>query len=209
MLTLWEAIQQRRSIRKYVSDDVSDEIIKRMLEAARLAPSGSNTQPWRFVVVRDAKVRKELCQIRSGQKFIKEAPVSIVCFADLNRYSKEARKNKWNELTEWGIAETLSGQLAEREYWESRAALPIPLREEMLLNAVSNTFIAIEHLLLMATALGVGTCWLGAIDNDKLNRLFGLPDNIVSVAIITVGYPSDKIPPQRPRLALEEMVLKP
>ncbi len=48
MLTVWETIKNRRSIRKFSSDDVSDEIIRQMLEAARLAPSGSNRQPWRF-----------------------------------------------------------------------------------------------------------------------------------------------------------------
>ncbi len=60
MLTVWEAIQKRRSIREYAPDDVPQEMIDQMLEAARLAPSGSNRQPWRFLVVRDKELRQGL-----------------------------------------------------------------------------------------------------------------------------------------------------
>lgn len=209
MLTLMEAIQQRRSIRKYVSDDVPEELIQQMLEAARLAPSGGNAQPWRFVVVRDPEVRQEICKIRSNQKFVMEAPVTIVAFGDLDRYRQQARKNKWRQLVEEGIAETLSGDLAKREHWEASGERPDPPRDRLVASAISNTFIAIEHLLLMAVALGLGTCWLGSNDDVRLNQLFGLPENLVSAGIIAVGYPAGKIPPQRPRISMEQMVLKP
>ncbi|MDP6417240.1 MAG: nitroreductase family protein, partial [Gammaproteobacteria bacterium] len=197
MLSLWEAIQSRRSIRRYASDDVPDKLIGQILEAARLAPSGGNSQPWRFIVVRDEKDRKEICRLRSGQRFVEEAPVTIVCFADLNRYSQEAKKNKWNELVESGIASELSGTMATRECWEKRALSPAMPRDQMILTAISNSFIAIEHLLLMAAALGLGACWLGASEDARLNQLFNLPDNLISVAVITVGYPAGQIPGQR------------
>lgn len=209
MLSVWEAIKERRSIRKYVSDDVSDDLIEQMLEAARLAPSGGNAQPWRFIVVRDDNLRKEICGLRSGQKFIEEAPVTIVCFADLNRYAQEARKNKWRQLVEDGVADTLSGNLAKPEFWDAAAERPDPPRDRMLMSAVSNSFIAIEHILLMAEALGVGTCWLGATDDARLNKMFDLPDNIVSVAVLTVGYPAGPKPPARRRIAMDEMLLQP
>ncbi len=209
MLTVLEAIQQRRSIRKYVSDDVPEKLIEQMLEAARLSPSGGNAQPWRFVVVRDAEVRQEICKIRSNQKFVMEAPVTIVAFADLDRYRQQARKNKWKQLVEDGIADTLSGDLAKAEFWDASGERPDPPRDRLVSSAISNTFIAIEHLLLMAVALGLGTCWLGSNDDARLNQLFGLPENLVSAGIITVGYPAGKIPPQRPRISMEQMVLKP
>jgi len=63
VLTVWDAIKTRRSIRKFLPDDIPDEMVEQMLEAARLAPSGSNRQPWRFVVVRDKQIKKELCRI--------------------------------------------------------------------------------------------------------------------------------------------------
>lgn len=208
MLTVWEAIQQRRSIRKFVPDDVPEELIEQMLEAARLAPSGSNHQPWRFLVVREKEVRQELCRICSGQRFIEEAPVVIVCFADLERYSPEARRKRQLEFEESGVIATLSGRFADREFRRSRVSLPTPPREQLLTPAISNTFIAIGHLVLMATALGLATCWCGATDNARLNQLFGLPDDLVSVAVVPVGYPAGQIPPQRPRISMEEMVLK-
>ena len=208
MLTLDEAIQQRRSIRKFLIDDVPDGQIREMLESARLAPSGGNTQPWRFLVVRDEKLRKEICRLRSNQKFIEEAPVTIVCFADLDRYSQAARKNKWRDLVEWEIAPTLSGDLAKEEHWEQSAQRQ-PSREQMVFQAVSNTFIAIEHLLLKATTLGLGTCWLGAVDIPSYNKLFALPDNLVIAGIVVVGHSAGKIPPQRPRISMEQMLLSP
>jgi nitroreductase len=208
MLSAWEAIKQRRSIRKYSNNEVSDELITQILEAARLAPSGCNVQPWRFIVVRDEKIRQEICQICGKQQFIQEAPVTIVCFADLNRYSLEAMKNRWTDLVGWGIAETLSGELANKETWEPSPAAKVS-RDKQLMMAVSNTYIAVDHILIMAAALGLGTCCLGATDDGKLNKLFGLPDNIVSVAVVPVGYPAGQVPASRPRVAMKQLLLKP
>ena len=209
MLTVWEAIKVRRSIRKFAPDDVSDEMIERMLEAANLAPSASNRQPWRFLVVKDKEIRKELRRICLGQRFIEEAPVVIVCFGDLGRYSLEARKKRRKEFTDSGVTETLSGRFADPEFRAYRDSLPTPPREELRTPLISNTYIAIEHLVLMATALGLGTCWVGGFsDASELNRLFSLADNLVPVAVIPVGYPAGEVPPQRPRLELEEIWLK-
>ena len=67
MLTVWEAIKIRRSIRKFAPDDVPDEMIEQMLEAARLAPSGSNRQPWCFMVVKDQESKQALCRMCAEQ----------------------------------------------------------------------------------------------------------------------------------------------
>jgi len=209
MLTVLEAIKIRRSIRKFAPDDVSDEMVEQMLEAARLAPSGSNRQPWRFLVVRDQEIRKELRRICMDQRFIEEAPVVVICFGDLERYSLDARKQRRQEFTDSGVLETLSGRFADPEFRASMDSLPTPPREQLLTPLVSNTYIAIEHLVLMAAALGLGTCWVGGFDGAALNSLFGLADNLIPVAVIPVGYPAGEIPPQRPRLTLEEIVLKP
>ncbi len=209
MLTVLEAIKSRRSIRKFAPDDVPDEMVEQMLEAARLAPSGSNRQPWRFLVVRDQELRKELRRICMDQRFIEEAPVVVICFGDLERYSLDARKQRRQEFTDSGVLETLSGRFADPEFRASMDSLPTPPREQLLAPLVSNTYIAIEHLVLTAAALGLGTCWVGGFDGAALNSLFGLADNLIPVAVIPVGYPAGEIPPQRPRLALEEILLKP
>ncbi|MBI2980052.1 MAG: nitroreductase family protein [Chloroflexi bacterium] len=210
MLTVWDAIKIRRSIRKFSPDDVSDEVINQMLEAARLAPSGSNRQPWRFMVVRDKEVKDELRRMCLGQRFIAEAPVVIVCFSDLERYSLDARRQRRKEFIESGVQSTLAGRFADPEYRAQLDSAPTPPRDELIAPARANTFIAIEHLVLMATALGVGTCWVaGTSAIPEIYRFFGLPDNLVLAAVVAVGYPAGEIPPPRPRLSLEEILLVP
>ena len=208
MLTVWEAIQKRRSIRKYAPDDVPQEMIDQMLEAARLAPSGSNRQPWRFLVVKDKDTRKKLHDICLEQKFIEEAPVVIICFADLERYSRETRNKRRQEFTDSGVTATLSGRFADPEFVAQMDAALTPPRAELIPGAIANTYIAVEHLVLMATALGLGTCWVGGFDSPAINRLFGLADNLVPVVVIPVGYPAGEIPPQRPRVSINEILVK-
>ncbi len=77
MLSVTDAVKQRRSIRSFRSDPVPEEAILEMLEAARLAPSGSNKQPWRFIVVTDLDERKKLRKICFDQAFIEQAPVGL------------------------------------------------------------------------------------------------------------------------------------
>ncbi len=88
MLTTWEAISSRRSIRKFKPEAISEEKIKQVLEAGRLAPSAGNSQPWKFMVVRNSELKRELSRICWNQKFIEEAPVVIVGFGDQSGISK-------------------------------------------------------------------------------------------------------------------------
>ncbi len=85
-MDIFEAIKKRRSIRKYKEEEVEEEKILKILEAARLAPSASNRQEWRFVVVRDRKTRKLLSEAAKNQKFVEEAPVVIVCCAQTDEH---------------------------------------------------------------------------------------------------------------------------
>ncbi|MDD4859132.1 MAG: nitroreductase family protein [Dehalococcoidales bacterium] len=208
MLTVLEAIQQRRSIRAFSSQDVSDEMVAQLLEAARLAPSGSNRQPWSFVVVKDAAAKKELRRICAGQHFIEQAPVVIVCCANLNRYSVEEKKKRRREFRESGVDKTLSGRFADQKLMETLDAQPVPA-ETAKLGAIANTYIAIEHIVLTATALGLGTCWIGGFDDAaEIRRLFGLEASLLPVIVLPVGYPEGKLPAPRPRLKREDIVME-
>ncbi len=84
-MDVFEAIKGRRSIRAYTSDKVSDEDIEKLIDAAHWAPSAGNIQPWEFVIVRDAKIKRRLSAAALNQKFIEEAPVVIVVCADEDR----------------------------------------------------------------------------------------------------------------------------
>ena len=210
MLTVSEAIRERRSIRRFRGDPVPDEVIYQMLEAARLAPSGTNRQPWRFIVVTDAEERAALRRMCRGQAFLEQAPVVLVCCADLTVYSVDVGKKRYQEFIDYGVTETLSGQLTEPEYWEAQFedAAKKGL-ESFLIPAIANTYIAIEHMVLTATALGLGTCWVGAINSkEEVAEFFHLPATTVVVAILPVGYP-EVIPPPRPRLSTAEILLRP
>ncbi|MFC1803045.1 nitroreductase family protein [Thermoproteota archaeon] len=77
-----EAIKQRRSIRKYKKEKVPEDKILKILEAARLAPSAGNRQPWILIVVSDQKIKEKLAELADNQSFVKEAPIVIAVFGD-------------------------------------------------------------------------------------------------------------------------------
>lgn len=78
MMDFYEVVRTRRSIRAYKLDPVPNDVLGRILEAVRIAPSGSNRQPWKFIVIRDAELKKRLASACGNQDFIAEAPVVIV-----------------------------------------------------------------------------------------------------------------------------------
>jgi nitroreductase len=209
MLTVGEAIRQRRSIRKFRNDPVPREMVDEILEAARLAPSGSNRQPWRFLVVTDPEEKARLRQICWDQAFIEQAPVVFICCADLLAYSRPSRLKRSQEFIDYGVTQTLSGRFADPEFRSALLNLPDSDLSAFVAPAVANTYIAIEHMALTATALGLGSCWVGALGGQgEINSLFSLPETLVVAAVLPVGY-TDKVPPPRPRISLSEMLLRP
>ena len=85
-MDVFEAIKKRRSIRAYSEKEVSDSQLSLILEAAREAPSASNRQEWRFVVVKDERTKAKLCRAAKDQEFVKKAPVVIACCAQTDNH---------------------------------------------------------------------------------------------------------------------------
>lgn len=81
-MNVFEAIQKRRSIRKFKPNPIYEEHLEKVIEAARLAPSAGNRQPWRFIVVKDKKTRLKLAELADNQLFVGGAPVVIAAFGD-------------------------------------------------------------------------------------------------------------------------------
>ncbi len=158
----------RTSVRGYKPDSVEEEKLNRILDAARLAPSGKNGQPWIFIVVKDAETKQKLVPACKNQKFLSEAPiVVVVCGREEEAYQK------------------MGG------YWNS---LPVDIG------------ITLEHLMLAAEAEGLGTCWIGAFQEEEVRDILGVPGEVKIVALTPVGYASDK-KVVRPRKTLEEIVM--
>jgi len=95
-MDVFEAIRNRRSIREYTRRDVSKDLIEKIIDAARMAPSAGNTQPWEFIVIRDPQTKLKIAEAALGQEFIETAPVVIIVCANLprsaNRYGSRGEK---------------------------------------------------------------------------------------------------------------------
>lgn len=98
-MSILDIIRQRRSIRRYKSDPIPDETLLSVLEAARLAPSGKNSQPWKFIVVKDQKMKENLAVASRGQRFIAVAPVIIVACG----YPDRSYARQGNYMKSWSI----------------------------------------------------------------------------------------------------------
>jgi nitroreductase len=94
-MSVLEVIQKRRSLRKYKGNSIPEDVLQRVLEAARLAPSGKNYQPWKFIIVQDKELKEKLAQASAEQFFMAEAPIIIVgCGFPDDSYSRMGRYMK-------------------------------------------------------------------------------------------------------------------
>jgi nitroreductase len=192
-------ISSRRSIRRFKRQDITADTINLLLDAARLAPSGSNLQPARFIVAQSQGAKDALSQC-TPYKFITKASVIFVCCADLTALS--SRETRMGELLEAGIFDGVEVD------FNSGAPYTVTMSDDAARAYLSmNVAIAIEHIVLKAVDLGLGSCWLGRFDRDKLKEYLKLDDSIYPVVLLPAGYP-DQSPKQRPRFALDKLVLK-
>ncbi|AET66515.1 nitroreductase [Desulfosporosinus orientis DSM 765] len=197
-----EALLKRRSIRKFKSDPVPDDLLQELFEAARLAPSGTNHQPWRFVVVKNQRIKEQIQNAAFNQRFLSEAPILLVCCADLSSYANNTRK-RVQELVDAGVF----GPDAFDNYPNIDKQLDENTLKGFIPHAMLNVALAIEHIALRAVSLGLGTCWVQLMKAKKIAQILDLPDNLVITALLPVGYPNQD-PPQRPRINLEEIIYK-
>ena len=160
-MEVFDAIRTRWSIRKYRPEPIPDEKLRNILEAARLAPSAGNRQPWRFVVIQNIDRKKALAKVANNQTFL-DASAIIVATGDPEVSAR------WYE---------------------------------------KDPMIALEHIVLAATALGYGTCWIGAFDEDAIKYLLKIPANVKVIALLPIGIP-DETPAPRPRKEFSEIFFK-
>jgi len=171
-----DLIKKRISVRKYSAKAVPRELIDLCLEAARLAPSACNSQPWSFIVVDDEKTKNEIVEksmsgIYSSNKFVMTAPVIIVVITEHSTYLAR-----------------VGGMLRHIKY------------------NLLDIGIACEHLVLQAEEMGLGTCWLGWFDEKAVKKVLGLPKSTKVDVMISLGYPDENLPAKkRIRKSLDDM----
>lgn len=175
-MNFFELVQQRQSCRKYSLQPVDRQLIDQCLEAARLAPSAHNSQPWSFTVVDNPEdiarlSEKAFSGLYSMTKFAGKAPVIIVVVTE-----------KANYLTRLG------GQIRNVKY------------------SLIDIGIACEHLVLQAEELGLGTCWIGWFNAKGVKQALNLPRSMKVDILISMGYPlNPEHRRERKRKSLDEI----
>ena len=161
MKSFLDLVLQRQSVRRYKPGEIEGIKLERCLEAARLAPSASNSQPWTFVVVdrpelKDKVARQTFDAVLTFNKFVAAAPVLVVFVIEKPR-----------------LVTQIGGAVKNKEY---------PLID---------IGIAAEHFCLKAAEVGLGTCMIGWFNEKKVKNLLSIPPKKTIGLIISVGYPAD------------------
>ena len=169
-------VSNRRSIRRYLHKPVEREKILSCIEAARLAPSADNVQPWRFLIIDDGELRDQFAKevfsgIYSISKFVATAPVIIVILAKLDI-----------------IANRLAKQIQDIPFY------------------FLDIGIAGEHIVLQAEELGLGTCWIGWFNARKVRKILNIPKKYKIVSLMSMGYYEQKPRGEKKRRNLDEIV---
>ncbi len=157
-MPLLDLVRKRRSVRNFWDKPVEREKIMMCLEAARLAPSACNSQPWRFIVVDDGPLKDRLCKaafrgIYSINSFCKMAPVIVVIISERSKF--------WARV---------GGMLRGTQYY------------------LIDIGIAGEHFILQAEELGLGTCWIGWFDEGAVKSVLNIPEDKKIDILIALGY---------------------
>lgn len=202
-MDFFEVIRSRRSIREFSDKRPSSKDIETCLEAARLAPSATNAQPWRFLVARAPEVRAAIAEAGFNQPCLVQAPVITVLLGDRGVYKKRLRRAK--ELADVGAVSKDTLSTIEKKYKEK----PESSREANDYTIRANCMLAGEHYVLAAAALELGCCWVGLFDTEKLVQALKLdPKYNFPIALLPTGYPAAEPPLPRPRYSISDIAWK-
>jgi nitroreductase len=159
-MSIVDVVLNRRSIRSYEPKEIPKDVLDKILEAGRQAPSAANKQPWHFIVLTDSEIKKELSK-GMFNRFIKDAPVTVVGCAH-----KDIIARKWS---------------------------------------IVSTTIALQNMVVAAWTMGIGSCWVGDFNEEKIKKLLNIPESWNIVALVSFGYPAEK-PQPRKKKTIEEIV---
>ena len=191
---LLELMRTRRSIRFFKKTLISDDHLMMILEGSRWAPSAANAQPWKFLIIKDRKIKRKLMNTmkKVGQEvreryaefpwgttsrdpeLILKVPVIVAVCANLNR----------EELRKYDV-------------------FPLQHKNEIVSNSISA---AIQNMMLMATALGIGSLWITPVSTGEIKRLLRIPETLQLIALVPLGYPARGHTKKTSRRSIETIV---
>lgn len=175
-----ETLINHKTIRNYKSDPISDDKLNAILEAGFRASTTGNMQVYSIIVTKDQKKREELCKLHFGQKMVEQAPVLLTFCADFNRFNKWCKQRD----AEPGYDNFLS-----------------------FFTAAIDALLVAQNACVAAESFGLGICYLGTTtyQADKLVEFFNLPEGVVPITTVVVGYPNED-PQQADRLPARGVV---
>ena len=144
-----DTVLSRRSIRRYEKQDIPKDVLDKILEAGRQAPSAGNKQPWHFIVLSDYDIKEKLSHGK-WNTFVKDSAITIVGCG----YIGDEYGRKWSTV---------------------------------------DISIALQNMVIAAWGLGIGSCWIGDFKEAEVKRLLNIPEDRKVIALVTFGYPAEKI----------------
>ncbi len=159
-------VVDRYSVRGYKTDPVEQAKLEQVLEAARMAPSAANRQPFKLIVISTEGRKEELRRIYNSEWFVQAPYVICACAIEALAWKRQGDEQSYGMV---------------------------------------DVAIAFDHLILAATELGLGTCWIAAFDPVEARRVLNLPDALTPVVFTPLGYPDSPMRPKR-RKPLSELV---
>jgi nitroreductase len=194
----FDAIYGRRAVKHFDPDhEMAPEEIRRLLEAAVQSPTSFNIQHWRFVVVQDRDLRKQLREAGHGQAQITDASLLVVVTADLLAWKKDPQRY-WRAAPA-ETAKLLVGWMGP--FYEGREGLQ---RDE----AIRSAGMAAQTIMLAAKAMGYDSCPMIGFDPDRVAELIRLPADHVIGLMIAVGKALQPAWPKPGQLPLDEVVIR-
>lgn len=189
-----DLIKSRKSVRNYSEKEISDEDLKKILEAGRLAPSWMNVQSWKFILIKSQENKDLLSKLAIGQQQVKNAKALIVCIADLNA---------WEE--------------AKITHIKNPALNPaLQCENGLLIRTMEQVIYPVSYMMLEAESLGISSCIIGAFGSEitgieqetykEVKQKLGLGDKQIISTIITLGYEAEETETTKKRKEFDEVV---
>lgn len=193
MPDLLGAIKQRRSIRKYLPRAVSRELVLEILETAGWAPSAHNAQPWRFIIIEDAAVKRELAE-KMAKAWAADLAKDGITTEETKRVERCERFANAPALVLASVTMEAMHEFPDEERRKSERDL-----------VIQSLGAAMQNLLLAAHAKGLGACWYcaPAFCKEPVRKVLHIPKEVEPQALVVIGYPAEA-PPVPTRKAISE-----